>query len=116
MPAAGFGAAAPGFAPVGFAGLESVLAASAFLASPPFEGAAAGAATGIMSTTNDAIVMLFVWFKGESKAKAKKQVEELEEHIKKDERAVVHFVRDVSQDLASEEGAYVIETMMLMAA
>jgi len=79
-------------------------------------GAAAGAATGIMSTTNDAIVMLFAWFKGESKAKAEQQVEELEEHIKKDERAVVHFVRDVSKDLASEECAYVIETMMLMAA
>ena len=77
---------------------------------------ATSVATSIMSTANEAIVMVVAWFAGESKGKAEQQVEKAEEKVKKGEGAVLHFVRDVSRDLAKEECAYVIETMILMAA
>jgi hypothetical protein len=79
---------------------------------------ATSVATSIMSTANEAITMVVVWFTGESKGKAKQQVEKAEEKVKEEvkERPVLHFVRDVSRDLAKDEVAYVIETMILMAA
>jgi len=80
---------------------------------------ATSVATSIMSTANEAITMVVAWFTGESKTKAKQQVEKAEAEVKEGERPILHFVRDVGRDLAKDltkdEVAYVIETMVLMA-